>query len=85
MTSQVPALCLSCQRRDDTRDPATDTPLVVRCSAFPDGIPVDIALGADHHEPRGDEVDGLAYQQAPGDRAQFYLDSWRAFRDASVR
>lgn len=84
MTSQLPALCLSCRHREPTSDPATGTPTVARCSAYPTGIPRDVAWGADHHEPRGDEADGLVYEQAPGDEAESDLKSWQAFTTVRI-
>ncbi|GAA0719951.1 hypothetical protein Drose_06245 [Dactylosporangium roseum] len=80
MTSQVPALCLSCQHREATSDP-NGMPLVVRCAAYPAGIPFDIAMGADHRKPRGDEQDGLVF--TPADDSVDLFDAWQRFAGLS--
>ncbi len=36
------------------------------CAAYPDGVPSDILLGADHRSPRGDEVDGTTFDLVEG-------------------
>lgn len=82
MTTQVPALCLSCTRREPTSDPGTGTPTVVRCKAFPGGIPFEIAIGGDHRLPHGGEVDGLVYEQAEGEQARQDFDAWQRFHAA---
>lgn len=82
MTSQVPSLCLSCQRLGSTNDPSTGTALVVRCSAYPDGIPADIGSGADHRRSRGDEAGGRVYELAAGEAARADFEAWRAFAAA---
>jgi hypothetical protein len=62
-------------------DPTVGGLSVVTCSAFPAGIPDDIALHADdHREARGDEVDGLIFEQAPG--REMWFQAWSAFRAA---
>lgn len=73
--SQLPALCLSCVHRDPTTSPV-GSPSIVRCAAYPDRIPADIARGGDHRTPRGDEVDGIVYDQQPGDAAAVSFDAW---------
>lgn len=81
MTSRPPVLCLSCTRlRHDPPEPQIpgSLPRVVACQAFPAGIPRAIALyGADHRTALGDEVDGLIYEQAPGEAAAALFESWR--------
>jgi hypothetical protein len=81
VTSQLPALCLSCAHREPTTDDA-GTPTVARCTAYPGGVPFVISLGADHREPRGDEVDGITYRQAAGQAAADLHDAWLALRQA---
>lgn len=79
MTSMLPAQCLACIRRHPTADPATHTPTVIRCTAYPGGIPEDIADGADHRQPRGDEVDGLVFEMAADPVAARYFESWERY------
>lgn len=82
MTSQLPSLCLSCTRRADTGDETTGTPTVVRCAAYPDGIPADIGLGADHRKLRGDEANGLVYDPAHDPLSRGFFEAWQAFHNA---
>lgn len=83
MTSIGPVLCLSCSRLDRSTTDPLGTVMPNRCRAYPDLIPDEIALfGGDHHEPRGDEVDGVVYEQAPGDAANSDLKAWQAFTAA---
>ncbi len=81
MTSQLPALCWSCERLLPDASSGLDTPLIARCRAFPTGIPQDIAWGAEHRQPRGGEVDGLVYEQASGGAAMF--ETWRLFSEGA--
>ncbi|NUT31537.1 MAG: hypothetical protein HOV79_00535 [Hamadaea sp.] len=77
MTTVVPALCFACTRLQPAADPDTGTPVVGACTAYPDGVPVAIALGGDHHEQRGDERDGLTFEQADSDDARRAYSDWR--------
>lgn len=80
MTSQLPALCWSCERLLPDKD-QNGTPLISRCRAFPERIPVEIAWGSDHRQPRGDEVDDLVYKQKPDGKA--YFEAWRTFHEVA--
>lgn len=72
MTTTIPSQCLACQHLDRSEtSPYSDLPVVMRCAAFPAGIPDDILLGGDHREPVGGETDGLTFQQEPGEEEAF--------------
>lgn len=77
MTSILPSQCLACSRRERTADPSTSTQMAARCTAFPAGIPRDIADGADHRQPRGDEQGGLVFDQADDAEARDAFASWQ--------
>lgn len=81
MTSQLPTLCLSCRHLDPSRDDL-GARRVLTCRAYPTGIPTDIRRAGDHHAPRGDEQDGLRYDQAHGLDAAMDLRAWQAFTAA---
>lgn len=82
MTSQLPALCLSCAHRAPTAD-ALGSPTVVRCAAYP-AIPFDIGgLGGDHRQARGDEAGGVTYRMDGGPQAAALYEAWLAFSQAS--
>lgn len=80
MSEYLAAQCWACTRR---LTPARICdPGVATCSAYPDGIPVEI-LGpelADHRQPRGDERDGLTFELADGPEAADALDDWQRVR-----
>lgn len=83
MTTVVPAQCFACTRLHSDQDPNTGTPLVKMCAAFPDGIPFEIAIGADHREARGDERGGMLFHQSDAPAAREAFASWkRTFGDA---
>jgi hypothetical protein len=74
MTTMSPVQCLACVRLAGTVDPDTGVRSVVRCTAYPAGIPAEIGMyGGDHRTARGDEVDGLIFLRAPGSEAD---DAW---------
>lgn len=78
--SYVPAQCRACSRLRRTEAveglPPEDTDPWTACDAFPDDIPLDIALGADHRLPRGGERDGLTFRLAPGPAAEEAYREW---------
>lgn len=76
MTTQVPAQCFACTRLRPSSDPDTGTPTAGVCAAYPEGIPLDILLGADHRTARGDERDGLTFEQAGTDEARDAFRWW---------
>lgn len=64
---QVPVLCAACARVTGANS----------CQAFPDRIPRAISLGGDdHRRARGDEVDGLVFEQADTDEARRWFAGW---------
>ena len=78
MTTQMPAQCHACVHLTPGVDPSTGTPIAGSCRAYPDGIPFAIVVaGADHRTARGDEMDGLTFQQADTDAARSAFDSWQ--------
>lgn len=76
----TPMICNACTRL--TVPPAARTGGLTppRCTAYPDGIPTDIVAGADHRTARGDEQDGLIFDQADGDHAEAMLSTWQRYR-----
>lgn len=83
MTSQLPALCLSCVHRTPTAS-ALGAPTAARCAAYPEAIPFDIGgLGADHRQARGDEAGGVTYRMAGGPQAAALYEAWLTFSQAS--
>jgi hypothetical protein len=78
VTTILPALCRGCVHVDRTPigKPATWVPN--RCAAYPDGIPMEILFGHDHHEPRGDEVDGLTFEEVDTDEGRRAFEAWEA-------
>lgn len=74
MTTTSPVQCFACTRLAPTIAPDTKAATVVRCTAYPDGIPWEIGmLGADHRTARGDEIQGLTFDRAVGREAD---DAW---------
>jgi hypothetical protein len=70
MTIQFPAQCMACARRTTGS----------MCEACPAGIPAEIGMrGDDHRRPRGDEVDGLVFEQADTDEARWWFASWTRY------
>lgn len=79
MTTISPTLCRACAHADRPAG-ATATWAPTRCSAYPDYIPDEIALLAgDHRRPRGDETDGLVFEQDATDGAAEAFDEWQRF------
>ena len=66
MTSLAgPTICMSCEHLD--RNTFSDPASPALCAAYPQGIPDEIVYGgADHTNPRGDEVDGITHQLVEG-------------------
>lgn len=89
MSTILPTLCRACRRAAGPPPgfeggPGTWAPN--RCAAYPDGIPIDIALfGDDHHTARGDEVGGMVFVQAAGEAAADAFADWRRFNAAPGR
>jgi hypothetical protein len=87
MSIAIPAQCYACARLDRSRL-ATKTlpgeqsrPVVDKCEAFPDGIPTEIALGADHRKPfDGDH--GKQFEQLATDDGQSAFVDWTAYKGA---
>lgn len=74
------AACWSCVHRIE---PASiEQAGTARCAAYPTAIPLDIISGAPHDTARGDERDGLVYEQATDDASAFWAEQWRAYRAA---
>lgn len=74
MTTVLPAQCFACKRLRPSSAGGTAT--VSTCDAYPDEIPFAIAAGADHREARGDERDGLTFEQAASDDARNAFRWW---------
>ena len=72
MTTTVASQCLACVHLDRSQtSPYSDLPVVVRCAAFPVGIPDGILLGGDPRQHVGGEVDGLRFEQMSGAEGAF--------------
>lgn len=52
------------------------TVVASRCAAYPSGIPLEVLDGADHRTARGDEVDGITFDQADTDEARNAFGWW---------
>lgn len=82
MTSRSPAQCLGCARLDRTRMTRPSMPgelpmpILDRCEAFPDGIPLEISLGGADHREAIDGDQGRLFRQAPGAEAMQAFESW---------
>ena len=82
----LPILCRACIHAKRVPiagtepEPGADGAVAIpSCTAYPGGLPFDIATGADHHQPRGDEVGGLVFSLAYGSAARDALGSWQEF------
>lgn len=74
MTSIAPAQCLACTRLDRTGAVS----VAGSCTAYPRGIPVEIAVyGQDHRRPRGDEDQGLVFDQIDSTAGRAAWSWWR--------
>lgn len=76
MTTVLPAQCFACRWLRYTPDPNTMTAVVSVCKAYPDGVPDDFVMGADHRQARGDEQNGLKFEQIDDERAHRDFDFW---------
>lgn len=78
MTTISPVQCLACGRLDRSTAVLGGTVVPNRCTAYPGGIPEEIALyGADHRAARGDEVNGRIFQQDNGPGTLDAFAWWR--------
>lgn len=86
MTTGSAAQCFACTRLVRTTDPDSGAPTAVRCTAYPQGIPMEIGLlGADHRQPRGDEVRGLTFNRETGTEADDAWTWWQRKAEAMAR
>jgi hypothetical protein len=86
MTSVSPVQCLACARLDHSDlvkplAPNDHRVRVDRCEAFPDGIPISIALaGADHRNAFGGDH-GLRFLQLLTPEAKAAFADWQSTYD----
>ena len=80
MTFGPPIICTGCSRLDVERSSSVATPGF--CTAYPNGIPMDILDGADHRKPRGDEADGLIFDKRDDPAADIALEAWQRHHEA---
>lgn len=72
-------ICTSCARlkREKMLSGVIAESPPVSCTAYPISIPPSIQNGwEDHRTIRGDEVDGLIFEQAEGPYAALVLEAW---------
>lgn len=81
MSMYPPVICFACTRLDRTPAPITGAVAPIRCGAYPDAIPDEIRQGADHRVPRGDEHEGLVFEQIPTTEAVSAFDRWTRVQD----
>jgi hypothetical protein len=79
--SYVPVQCLACQRllrrKDEAETAPGDALDATRCTAYPEGIPVEIALeGFDHRRPFGGEKEGRLFLQRADEEGLEAFQDW---------